>query len=250
MIAASRKREIKRIITEKKYVKVNELSRLFNVSEETIRRDLEALENEGILERNYGGAVLVESATVPPLSIRAAENLEEKRLIGEKAVQLIKEGSIILLDAGTTTFQIAKKLENKRMTVITNDINIAYELKDKNAINVFITGGKLSGEVMALYGPETQKSIEGYNVDIAFIATTGITLTKGFTTSDIYGAEVKKSMIRAAREKIIVADSSKIGKNALITFASFSDIDCLILAGSVDEDVLHRLEEMIKVVMC
>jgi len=165
-------------------------------------------------------------------------------------VEFIKEGSIVLLDAGTTTFQIARKLDNKKMTVITNDINIAYELKEKSAINVFVTGGKLSGEAMALYGPETQKSIESYNVDVAFIATSGITLTKGFTTSDIYGAEVKKSMIRAAREKIVVADSSKIGKNALITFASFSDVDCLILAGNADEEVLRRLEDMVKVVIC
>lgn len=252
MLAASRKQEIRKIILKDKSVKVSEISKLFNVSEETIRRDLESLENEGVLERNYGGAIIVENnVPVHPLSVRYCENINEKKLIGKKAAELIRDGDIIIFDAGSTTLQIAKNIRSdKHLTVVTNDLNIAYELKNKSNAGVFVTGGKVSHDTMALQGPGTVKSIEGYNADITFLATSGITLKKGFTTSDIFASEVKKAMIRSAKKVVVVCDTSKIGRNALTTFAGISEASEIILAGKIGESTLEELNKIVPVILC
>lgn len=139
MLSATRRQKIKEILMEKKSVTVTELCNIFNVSDETIRRDLKKLEQEGIIEKNYGGAILKEGVSiVPPISQRSKEFIQEKERIALEAINRIKEGMVVILDTGTTTQQIARKLKSfQHITVITNGINIVNELITNNSINLF-----------------------------------------------------------------------------------------------------------------
>ncbi|MDI6602053.1 MAG: DeoR/GlpR family DNA-binding transcription regulator [Thermoanaerobacteraceae bacterium] len=252
MIAAERRARIKRMLMEKRYVKVADLTRVFDVSDETIRRDLDELEKQGILKKNYGGAELIEdSYIVPPLRIRNEENMDIKLQIGRRVSELINDDSFVILDAGSTTLCVARALRDKRINVLTNDLNIAYEFSNTQNINVFLTGGMLKKENNSLIGPEAIKSIATYNASIAVIGTGGITFNKGFTTGDTFEAEVKRAMMASADKVIIVADYSKINKKAMVTFADLSEADEVVIGGQADEDFVAGLVEMgINVICC
>ncbi|WAM31347.1 DeoR/GlpR family DNA-binding transcription regulator [Caldicellulosiruptor naganoensis] len=245
MLSATRRQKIKEILMEKKSVTVTELCNIFNVSDETIRRDLKKLEQEGIIEKNYGGAILKEGFTiVPPISQRAKEFIEEKEKIAKEAVKRIKEGMIVILDTGTTTQQIARNLKTaQNITVITNSVNIINELVTNSNINLFLVGGKVKSSNFSIVGPEAQKSFMQFSADIAFIGTSGISLEKGLTTSDIFEAEVKKAMIESSREVIVVADSSKFLKNAMVSFCSLNKITEIITSGEIDKDLIEKFRQ-------
>ncbi|HBT48462.1 MAG: Transcriptional regulator of sugar metabolism [Caldanaerobacter subterraneus] len=248
MLVSTRREKIKEIILKKKAVKVSELCEIFKVSDETIRRDLEELERQGLIERNYGGAVLKENIVVPPLVKRFKEHIEEKQRIAAKAVTEIKEGNVIFLDAGSTTYHIAKAIKSlKGITVITNALNVATELSTNPDINLFITGGKLKHDNQSMVGFETVNCIGKYNIDILFLGTGGISVEKGLTTSDIFEAEAKKAMIRSASRVIVVADSSKFGKVAMVSFATFNDIEKIITAGEENREIVEQLTEYVKI---
>ncbi|TZE81508.1 DeoR/GlpR family DNA-binding transcription regulator [Calorimonas adulescens] len=252
MIAAERRARIKKMLLERRFIKVSELTKVFDVSDETIRRDLDELEKEGILKKNYGGAVLTEdSYVVPPLRVRNEENLEEKMAIGRKMAEIIDDGSFVILDAGSTTLCVARALRDKSINVLTNDLNISYELSNCPNINVFITGGLLKKETMSLIGPEAVRNIQVYNASAAIIGTGGITFDKGFTAGDTFEAEVKRAMMSSSDRVIIVADSSKINKRAMVSFADISEVDEVVIAGQVDVDFVSGLADIgIKVITC
>lgn len=252
MIAAERRARIKRVLMEKRYIKVAELTRLFDVSDETIRRDLDELEKQGILKKNYGGAELVEdSYVVPPFRIRNEENMDVKLQVGKKVSELITDDTFVILDAGSTTLCVARALRDKRLSVLTNDLNIAYELSGVQNINVFLTGGMLKKENNSLIGPEAIRSIATYNASVAIIGTGGMTFNKGFTTGDTFEAEVKRAMMASADRVMIVADASKINKKAMVTFADLSEADDVVIGGQADEDFTAGLADMgINVICC
>jgi len=248
MLVSTRRDKIKEIILKKKAVKVSELCEMFNVSDETIRRDLEELERQGIVEKNYGGAILIENVIIPPLVKRFKEQIEEKQKIAARAASKIQEGNVIFLDAGSTTYHIARAIRNlKGITVITNALNIATELANNPFIDLFLTGGKLKHDNHSMVGFETLNCIGKYNIDILFLGTGGISLEKGFTTSDIFEAEAKKTMIKSSSRVIVVADSSKFGKVAMVSFATFEEIEEIITSGEQNKEVIEELEDYIKI---
>jgi len=243
-----RREKIKEIIFAKKFVKVSELSNLFGVSEETIRRDLDELENEGLIERRHGGARIKEDLIISPLAKRFNKNIEQKKKIAERAVVEIKEGNVIFLDGGSTTFHIAILLKNiKNITVVTNAINIAAELVNNPYINLFITPGKIRPDNQSIVGFETVKYIENYNIDILFLGIGGITIEKGLTTSDVFEAEVKKAMIKSSNKVIGVADSSKFGRITMVSFATLSDLDMLITDGTSNKEIVEAIARYVKI---
>ncbi|MBZ4645924.1 MAG: hypothetical protein PWR27_2227 [Petroclostridium sp.] len=237
MLAVNRQERILKLLHEKGFVKVSDLSKMFDVSEETIRRDMEKLENQGLLQKIHGGATLIgEVNDVPPISLRKEINLEGKRKIAQEAVKYVKAGDSIILDSGSTTLMLAHLLPDIEISVITNDINIAYELSNKERVNLILTGGTQRKGSYSLVGPETEKFFETYNVQKIFLSTSGIKLGQGLSVSNILEAHIKKKIISCAQEVICLADITKFGKTALVTFAPINQIHKLICDQKIGKE--------------
>ncbi|MFZ5826037.1 MAG: DeoR/GlpR family DNA-binding transcription regulator [Bacillota bacterium] len=244
MLAATRRMRISQMIAEDGQVQVSELAKQLQVSDETIRRDLMELEQQGILQRNYGGAILTHlgQETLPPLEARQSVHQREKALIGRLAATLVGEGQVAILDAGSTTRQVARFLRTvPHLTVITNDLTIADELRSAKGIQVMVTGGYLKPRSRSLIGPEAVAAVRRYHADIAIIGATGISLERGMTASDIFEAEIKSAILQSARRRVVVADHSKLGHAHLATFAPAESIGCLVTGWQAPAPLVNSL---------
>lgn len=240
-----------------KSVKVADLVREFDVSEETIRRDLNQLEREGLIQKNYGGAILIDelqmsTASIPPVQQRKFEHHNEKDAIGRKAAGLVGNGQIIIVDSGSTTWCVARHLKHRaELTVVTNGINIAEEFVENDDSHVFLLGGKVVKKSMSLVGPVAEAELQKYNADFVFMGTSGISLRKGFTSSDIYEAEIKRAMVAAGQKVVVVADHTKFMRQALISYSTFQDVDMLITSSLADASLLAEIARLgVQVVVC
>lgn len=260
MLAEDRRNKIKSLIFNNKSVKVSNLVEKFDVSEETIRRDLKHLEEENIVKKTYGGAVLLEkyqnsTDEVPSLHKRKFENFKEKVVIAKRAVQLISDDQFVILDAGTTTECIARQLKNvelnKNMSLVTNGLNVAEESVNNKYLSVYLLGGKLRPRTLSLVGPQTIKELKNYNIDIAFLGTTGISLNKGFSSSNAYEIEVKKTMASIAQKVVVVADHTKFNNYGLMSFCDFDDIDILITSDLVVDSAVNKIKQHdLELILC
>ena len=183
MLAIERKNEILAILQKEQRVLVSELSRRYEVTDETIRRDLEKLEKEGFVKRTYGGAVLNKRKDLDmPLRIREKTNRGEKQIIAGLVKDLIEEGDRIMLDASSTSLMISKELkEMEKLTVITNSVEVLIELAGHDGIQVISTGGNLNETSLSLVGNAAQKVLNGYHVDKAVFSCKGIDMKDGIT---------------------------------------------------------------------
>lgn len=249
MIVKERRNKIKELLFKEHSVKVSDLVREFNVSEETVRRDLNHLEREGVLVKNYGGAVLVDELHVAvnqiaPVQVRRFEHFEEKDAIGAKAASLVEDGQIVILDAGSTTWCAASHMKHlKDLTIVTNGINIAEECASSEDAKIFLLGGQLVKKSMSLVDPQAESELQNYAANVVFLGTSGISIKKGFTSSDLYEAEMKRAMVGTAQKVVILADHTKFNRHALISFSSFQDADILITSEWTDESVLKVIEQ-------
>lgn len=227
-------------------VSVPELSQYFNVSESTIRRDLKELEDAKLIRRTHGGAIAIESVNFEPTYLEKEDQFrKEKEAIAKKAVEFIHEGDTLLLDSGTTIFHLVKELKKfDKLTVVTNSLIFAQELQDSQGIDVMITGGFLRKETLALVGPLAEQSLNKMKVDIAFIGTNGIDLIEGITTPNLVEAETKRKMIQSAKQVVLLADHSKLGKVAFAKVAELSEINKLIIDQEVPESVINSLKNL------
>lgn len=241
-----RKRIIVQFVEKYSRASVLELSQETGVSESTVRRDLKELEEAKLLKRTHGGAVSLQSVSFEaPYSDKEDRFLEEKLRIARKAVEMIQEGDAILLDAGTTTLQIAKELKNfSNIKVITNSIMALNELKDCRNIEVSITGGMLRTDTMAFVGPMTEQSLEMVRVDKVFLGTNGLDLHEGITTPNILEAATKRKMIAIAKQVILLADHSKIGKVSFCKVADIKEIDHCIMDSGAPESFIQKFIEL------
>lgn len=246
VIVAERRNKIKDILLMKRSVSVAELVKEFNVSEETIRRDLHQLEKEGIVKKNYGGATLVEELTKydqVPVEQRKHQHHVEKELLGKTAAQFVQDEQIIILDAGSTTWYMTKYLTHvKGLMVISNALNVVEECS-KNDTNVYVLGGELRKKTMSMVGPQTETEIRNYHADYVFLGTSGVSLNKGFTSLDLYEAHVKRAMVSAGKKIVLIADHSKFNKAGLASFCHFDDIDILITSDLVDSSIIKQIEQ-------
>jgi DeoR/GlpR family transcriptional regulator of sugar metabolism len=191
-------------------VDVFELSEQFSVTEATIRRDLDKLAQQGFLVKIYGGAVLKEDFEQNPLLIDQDDKLaKEKKMIGKIASQMIEDGEAVFIGAGTTCLEIARHIKNKRVTVVTNDILVAYELKNCAGIKVLVTGGDLLRSSTALVGGFALRALEGIYISKAFIGVKGIHIDSGFTVNSHEEAQLAQSIIEISRETVVAADYTK-----------------------------------------
>ncbi|WP_219836987.1 DeoR/GlpR family DNA-binding transcription regulator [Paenibacillus sp. R14(2021)] len=248
MIVIERRHRIKELLLKERSVKVADLVREFNVSEETVRRDLNQLEKEGLIVKNYGGAVLSDDLQVafnqiPPVQQRKFELFEEKDAIGAAAASLVEDKQIVILDSGSTTWCVARHLNTlKELTIVTNGVNIADECANSEGTEIFLLGGKLIKKSMSIVGPQAEADMHKYNADYVFLGTSGISLKKGCTSSDPYEAEIKRVMIETAQQVVIVADHSKFNRQALLSFSSFDKVDMLITSDLVEPAILQAIE--------
>lgn len=223
MLALERRNSILEKLQEEKRVVVNELSQQFGVSEETIRRDLEKLEKEGLATKSYGGAVLNDSTSIDmPFNVRKKANTAGKQKVAELIASIIHDGDHIMLDASSTSVFIAKAIKDKsNLTVITNSIEILIELSDVSDWNIICSGGSLREGYLALIGPKTVEGLTRFNVDKAFFSCKGIDMQKGITDGNEMFSQVKQIMMDSAKETILAVDSSKFDK---VAFSKLCDL--------------------------
>ena len=246
LFAESRKQEIVNSVNDNGEVIVQDLCDKFGVSPATIRNDLNELERLGMLLRTHGGAVSNAKAVGFELTSIDKENcnLAQKRAIAHASLDYIKPGAVIVIDTGTTTVEIAKALKNvpRKATVITNDLLVATTLEQNNDITVVLIGGTVRKGFHCTTGSTAIDAMNKLYIDVAFIATNGINIERGLSTPDMDMANVKRKMIEIAQKTILVADSSKIGTNALAAFGELSDIDVIITDDGADDEFVKEVE--------
>ena len=245
MLAIERRNAILEKLQEEHRVVVSELSELYEVSEETIRRDLEKLENDGFAIKSYGGAVLNENANIDlPFNIRKNTNVLGKQKIAEIVARMINDGEHIILDASSTAVAIAKAIKDKKdLTIITNSLEIAIELIETPGCKVISTGGVATGASFALVGHLTDRAISSYYVDKAIISSKGFDLEAGFADSDERHANNKSTMLHAAKERILAVDYSKFGRFSFAKIGDLRDITTIVTDKKPEEHWLARFEE-------
>ncbi len=227
-------------------VKITDLGTRFGVSEVSIRRDLERLEQLGLLKRVHGGAVAVPNTSSPRDPSRALSHASEKERIGRAAAALIREGERIIFDSGTTAIQVARNIPGDlitagNLTVITCSLPIVQELGSWKNIHLILLGGVYLHEYQTLVGPQAIEALKGLHADKMFVGADGLTFTNGVTTANVLEAEVDRALVRSASKIIVVSDSSKIGVIGLTTIMPITEIHTLITDDKASPDFAETL---------
>jgi DeoR family L-fucose operon activator len=245
MLVAERWQKIIQLVNDRGSIRVTDLSTLCDVTEETIRRDLDKLEADGKLIRSHGGAIsLREIQSEVPYLERETMNEEQKRNIAREAVKNVGDNERIILDASTSAWYMAQHLPNRPLVVITNSLKVAMELSSKDKIQVISTGGQLSPRSLSSVGPLAERSLDQYHVDKAFLSCKGLHIERGISESNELQALIKRKMISIADHVTILADYSKIGTQALTHVASWDQIDRLITDDQADVKIVSELRDV------
>ncbi len=243
----SRRAKILDEIESKEQVSVSELSKMFNISEVTIRNDLGQLEKQNMLIRARGGAIKIKyqrRGIDPSFSDKQKEFLKEKQLIAKAAVKLIEEGDTLVLDSGTTTTELAKNLQQfKNLTIITNALNIASILSEYEGINIFMPGGSLRKNSLSLVGVLADENLEKFYCDKLFLGADGFDTSYGLSTPNSEEAHLNQVMIKVAKKVIVVADSRKFEKRRFSFIGPISVVDVVITDSGIKEEDKIRLEK-------
>jgi DeoR family fructose operon transcriptional repressor len=218
-----------KLVEELGTIRVSDMSKRFEVTEETIRRDLEKLEKEGFLTRIHGGAISnKKSDSEIPVLKRQEVHMEEKQAIACKAASMVEDGDIIALDASTTALQMTKYLNDKNITVVTNSIGVTLELSKIPSITVITVGGYLLKDSMSFVGASTEKVIEDYHVDKFFFSCIGFDVKRGVSEVNEQQGQIKKRLLSISGELFLLADHSKYGQKSLIKLTNLNKINYLI----------------------
>jgi DeoR/GlpR family transcriptional regulator of sugar metabolism len=229
MLAIERKHKILDLIQRDRRVVVTELSQQFGVTEETVRRDLNRLEQDGLVSRTHGGAIARRQETEDlPYGTRHLINIEAKRAIARKAARLVRDGDAVMVDSSSTAYEVLGCLhDHKELTLITNAVRI---LADPNATEhpIISVGGELRRRSMTFVGPLATQGIAQFNADIALISCKALALTGGVMETNLPDAEVKRAFVRSARRVCLLIDGDKFDKSALISICGLDAIDTLV----------------------
>ncbi|MFF0814075.1 DeoR/GlpR family DNA-binding transcription regulator [Rhodococcus sp. NPDC003318] len=244
MYAEERQQAIAGLISQRGRVSVTDLADTYEVTTETVRRDLAALDRLGLIRRVHGGAVSASAITLGEtgLSEREHSNAQAKDRIAAAALAYLPaRGGSIALDAGTTTSRIAPLLPTDRdLTVITNSIPVAARCASQHTLQVL--GGRVRGVTQAVVGDQALGTLAGLRVDVAFVGTNGLTVDHGLSTPDLDEAAVKRGLVRCANLVVVVTDSSKIGREELVSFAAADAVDVLVTDTDLDDRARTDLE--------
>jgi DeoR family transcriptional regulator, fructose operon transcriptional repressor len=243
-LPAERHRRIEGILRERRVVRVSTLSEQIGVSEVTIRRDLEALERRGVLERTHGGAVLTLRMRAEPAYVEAiSSNPEAKRRIAQAAADLVDAGDTLYMNGGTTTLQVFRHLRAPGLKVITNHVGIALESAEHD-LDLLLVGGHYRAPSNSVVGPFATEALRRTHATRAYVGVEGVSVTSGLTSPVAAEAEIARVMIEQARGRVVVvADHSKIGTVADFVIAPLEAVDTLVVDDAVDEEYRDRLVE-------
>ena len=242
-----RRTEILSLIQEDGHAKVQQLSRIFNVSEVTIRQDLEELEKLGYVQREHGGAFLKDVGSFAKSGMLFNQtHMEEKKLLAKVAAQFVSDGDSIILDSGSTTTELARcLLMRNNLVVLTNALNIAYILGENPGISLFLSGGEFKAPTLSMTGELAAGMFKGFHAEKLFLATAGITLDNLMLTYPSFSdLAVKKAMIKSSAKVYLLADSSKIGNPSLANLGSISMINTLITDSKIAPEVVSKIEAL------
>ena len=247
MYAEERQQAMAQLIGQQGRLSVAELADTFDVTTETVRRDLSSLERVGIVRRVHGGAVPGSSLTVieSALGERDQANTAAKDAIAAAAVQqLPPPDSVVLIDAGSTTARLTAVLpRDHRLTVVTHAVPVAARLAGLPHLELYLLPGKVRPTTHAAVGTDTVAALSGLRADVAFVATNGLTADFGLTTPDRDEAATKRAIVASARRTVVLADSSKIGVEATVRFASLDDVDVLVTDSGIEDEDRASLEK-------
>ncbi|GIM44714.1 DeoR family transcriptional regulator [Collibacillus ludicampi] len=248
MLNNARQAQMKQYIQSKGTVTVQDLMDQFHVSDMTVRRDLSHLENIGLVKRVHGGAIYLPDRDKDILlSVREDSQKQEKERIAEKASSLVNDGDSVLLDAGTTTLEIAKKfLGRKNITVVTNAINIASILLQNPNIEIVMTGGDVRHSTQSLVGHATVQFLQALRVDHAFIGCSGLSMERGLMNSNMAEGEIKRTMMQIAEKVYVVADHTKFEATSFSVFASWERVDAIITTEELDSQYKDQFEAKLR----
>jgi DeoR/GlpR family transcriptional regulator of sugar metabolism len=241
-LPAERHRRIEGLLRERRVVRVSTLSELIGVSEVTIRRDLEALERRGLLERTHGGAVMAQRMRAEPAYVEAiSSNPEAKRRIGRTAAELADPGDTVYLNGGTTTLQVFRHLRAPRLKVITNHVGIALESTEHD-VDLLLVGGHYRAPSNSVVGPFATEALRRTHATRAYIGVEGVSLASGLTTPVAAEAEIARVMIEQARGRVVVvADHSKIGTVADFVVAPLDAVDTIVVDDGIEDEYRNQL---------
>ena len=245
MIAEERRKIILEKIKNNNSVSVQELAKEFGITDATIRRDLDMLDQQGLVKRSHGGAVIVSQnvGIESEFEIRKDQEMAAKERIGRRAAAMVSPGDCIGIDIGTTTYEMSRFLKKSDdITVVTASIPVINELILSKNINVICTGGELSRKDKSLIGHNAIRTIHEYILDKVFVGVAGISFDCGLTLYNMNDTLVKRELIKRAREVIVLADSSKIGQTRHAFFCELKEIDKLITDAGISDKDKQQLE--------
>ena len=228
MISEIRRKQILEILRRDNNVVTKELSKMFNVSLMTIRRDLKQIEELGYIKRTYKGAIIEELGTELSFMDKTLKYREEKERIAKKAVEYIQESDFIALTGGSTTFQLALSLiksDITDLTILTNSINIAAKLIDRKGFHVIVAGGPMREKSYECVGESVLKTINQYNIGKFFLGVNGLSIKGGVSVSNIEESTVAQTTLKRSLMNIVIADNTKVGHNRMGYVCEIGDID-------------------------
>lgn len=236
MLSIERHEYILRQLERVRIVRVAQLSAELGVTEKTVREDLEKLEEKGLLKRIHGGAIAVAEGDEPilPQLSQDARRLAEKQRIASRAAAAIAPGDVVALDGGSTTLEIARLLPNEPLTIVTNDVFIIAELARKDRVRLVVPGGYRERNL--LVGSEGESFVRGLNIHKAFMSATGIHRSFGLTVFTGTQLPMKRALVETASAVYCVADHSKFGRSALVTFAALHELDTIFTDDGLPEE--------------
>ncbi len=244
MLNSHRREHILESISNHNRVSVTDIAASLNVSDETVRRDLKDLEKEGLLRRVHGGAIGVTRIRDEPISKRVQKAAKEKGIIAQLAVELISDHTSIFLDIGSTTEALARQLGRfSDLKLYTNSLNIAKIAIEYFGVSVFVTPGQLRKVELDLVGYDTVSYIQSYYFDTVFMGVAGIDVDRGFMDFEEDEVRIRQALVKSARNKVFLADSSKFGKSANIRTATFDEIDRLVTDRAPDREFQAQFEK-------
>jgi Transcriptional regulators of sugar metabolism len=238
MLAIERTQYIMKTLQDNKVISVNELSKVIQVTEETIRRDLEKLEKQGLISRVHGGAYLREGfGNETPTEVRGKIYQKEKEKIAKMTLAYINDFESVLLDCSTTANYIAKEIKasGKKISVVTNSMLVAKELEEAEQVRLILLGGEYRNNTKSFCGAITVEALDHYYVDKVFISSAGLCAEAGITDYTLEEATIRTKMIKQAKSCFYVADITKIGRKAIYRIGDIEDVDYLIVNESIDK---------------
>jgi DeoR/GlpR family transcriptional regulator of sugar metabolism len=243
MLVEERRQRVLDVLSARGFVALADLARQIGVSDSTIRRDLEHWHQQGVVRRTHGGAIYVGDATsLPALEERSASQLDEKRAVARAAAARIRDGDTVLLDGGTTTLEVARLLVGRPVQVVTNSLPIAALLAGSRETDLVMLGGYVYPKTGVALGPLTVRMMDDVHCHMLVMSVGGLT-AKGLFNSNLLLVETERQMMRCADEVVVVADHTKVGRQALAFLCGLGDVDTLIVDAGLTPQQRALLEQ-------